>query len=274
MLRLFLSYDEVVPSMALDSMKRSLHTRLAKSGYSISKTVPRSRPALTHYDPALHAKVTAVVEAYDYSKAVHFPTPKSIMSYLDPARVNSYHQTVNALTGVGVDLNGKRVLDVGSATGYLLRIVENDFDDVTLFGTDYYEELVQVSKAIAPTAVVTQASIDELKATDERYDVIFCTEVLEHILDTETQIPTLLSMLNPGGALLVSVPHGTHDSTPAFTSDDGISFVGHVNFWTPQSWNYYIDRISKTLDYPVEVTTGTLGNNFEGDVIYAVIKKG
>jgi 2-polyprenyl-3-methyl-5-hydroxy-6-metoxy-1,4-benzoquinol methylase len=41
-----------------------------------------------------------------------------------------------------------------------------------------------------------------------RYNIIFCTEVLEHIRDTETPIPIMLKLLDDGGSLVLTVPNG------------------------------------------------------------------
>ncbi len=261
--------------MALDSLKRSVLTRMAQAGYGVMKTEPRERPELTYFDGALRERVESDVQQIGLNPAEWpvWSSPKAVMDYLEEQRVNAYHQTVELCGRHGVDLTGKSVLDVGTCSGYLLRIVDEKFDGVSLTGTDYYEECVRLSQALVPNADVVKASIDDLKSGEDTFDVVFCTEVLEHIVDTETQIPGLLGLVKPGGALIVTVPNGQYDSTPAFTSDDGVSYVGHVNFWTPQSWAFYIQRIAATLDYPVTFDVGTLGNNFAGDVLYALIRK-
>lgn len=256
-------------------VKRAVLTRMAASGYGVIRTEPRQRPELTHFDPALLERVSTEVHDLGLNPREWevWSSPKAVLDYLEPPRVNAYHQIVQLCADHGVDLAGKSVLDVGTCSGYLLRIVAERFPDVLLAGTDYYDECVRLSQALVPQAKLSQASIDDLKAADDQYDVIFCTEVLEHIVDTETQIPGLLSRVTAGGALVVTVPNGQYDATPAFTSSDGVSYVGHVNFWTPQSWQFYIDRIVSGLSEPVEASVGQLGNLFAGDVLYAVFRK-
>jgi 2-polyprenyl-3-methyl-5-hydroxy-6-metoxy-1,4-benzoquinol methylase len=261
--------------MVAQKVKRAVLTRMAASGYGVIRTEPRRRPRLTHFDPALLGRVSDEVGGLGLNPREWevWSSPKAVLDYLEPPRVNSYHQVVQLCADHGVDLAGRSVLDVGTCSGYLLRIVAEKFPDARLAGTDYYEECVRLSRALVPQATVTQASIDDLKAGQDSYDVIFCTEVLEHIVDTETQIPGLLARITPGGALVVTVPNGQYDATPAFTSGDGVSYVGHVNYWTPQSWRFYIDRIVATLPDEVEVHLGELGNLFDGDVLYALIRK-
>lgn len=260
--------------MGLESLKYAIHTRLARSGLAVMRTEPRARPEMIYSKESM-ARLVADIEAIGLNPQEWeiWTSPKAVLDYLKPTRVNSYQQVVELCAAHGIDLNGKTVLDVGTSSGYLLRLIEEQFEDVELHGTDYYEECVRLSRALVPSAQLSQASIDELKAGDSRFDVIFCTEVLEHILDTETQIPALLSMVNPGGALVLTVPNAQHDFTPAFTSPDGNSYVGHVNYWTEQSWGYYIGRITGGMDEVVDAATGTHSNLFVGDVLHAVIRK-
>lgn len=252
-------------------LKQAVQTRLAKSGYALIRTEPRHKPQGIRYTAAEIEQLNRDIEALPLNPNDFkiWTSPAAVRSYLKEERINFYHQLVSAVDDLGVELKGKSVLDVGTCSGYLLRIVEKDYPDSAVTGTDYYEECVRLSKALVPNANVFQASIDDLKSSADTYDVIFCTEVLEHVLDTETQIPALLSLINPGGALVVTVPNGTHDFTPALTSEDGVSFGGHVNFWSSHSWEFYINRIVPTH----RTKTGTLGVNFDDDALFAVIFK-
>jgi 2-polyprenyl-3-methyl-5-hydroxy-6-metoxy-1,4-benzoquinol methylase len=253
------------------SAKQAVRTRLAKSGLSIIRTEPRTPVTTIRYSEAevdrLHEDIDALpLNADDWAI---WTTPASVKHYLADERINFYHQLISAATENGVELEGKSVLDVGTCSGYLLRVISEQFAPDSITGTDYYEECVRLSAALVPDAKVFQASIDDLKDSDETYDAVFCTEVLEHILDTETQIPALMGLVNAGGALIVTVPNGRYDVTTALSSDDGISFGGHVNFWSEESWAFYIDRIAGSHRYVL----GTLGVHYVDDALFAVIFK-
>jgi SAM-dependent methyltransferase len=50
------------------------------------------------------------------------------------------------------------------------------------------------------------ASITDLPLSDSAFDVIVCTEVLEHVSDTYTAFGELARVLRPGGHLIITVP--------------------------------------------------------------------
>ena len=245
--------------------------RLAKSGIHIARTEPRTKAQGQLVTDADLAKLDADLEGiFRNGKAFGtvWPSATSVRKYLSNERVNFYYKIIGAAADAGVKLSGK-VLDIGTCSGYLLRIAQDRYGSSEVIGTDYYQECVDLSLALAPGSRVFKASIADLQDSDERYDAIFCTEVLEHIVDTETQIPIMMGLLNPGGALMVTVPNGRFDNTSGHTSDDGVSWVGHVNFWSPQSWQFYIDRVAA----PWRHTIGSTGVHYEDDALYAVIFK-
>ena len=53
-----------------------------------------------------------------------------------------------------------------------------------------------------------------------RADLVFCLQTLEHITDWQIALDNLLSMTNPGGHLIITIPNGEFDNLPQ-----------HVNRW-------------------------------------------
>jgi 2-polyprenyl-3-methyl-5-hydroxy-6-metoxy-1,4-benzoquinol methylase len=253
------------------ALKQAVQIRLAKSGIAVVRTDKRKLAPQTYYSAAEVEQLDRDLQALNLNEKDFgmWTSAAAVRAYLRTERINMYHQMVSTISGLGVDLSNKSVLDVGTCSGYLLRIIGQRFAGTSLNGTDYYEECVKLSAALVPDAKVFQASIADLTDSAESYDVVFCTEVLEHIVDTEGQIPILLDRVKPGGALMVTVPNGTYDFTPFLTSKDGISYVGHVNFWSEPSWQHYVDRIAPSY----RKATGTLGVHLEKDALYAVIFK-
>ena len=65
----------------------------------------------------------------------------------------------------------------------------------------------------------------------QKYDIIFCTEVLEHLLNPWEATHHLENALLPGGTLVLTVPEGRKDHSNE-----------HINFWSPESWKAFLDR--------------------------------
>jgi 2-polyprenyl-3-methyl-5-hydroxy-6-metoxy-1,4-benzoquinol methylase len=253
------------------SAKKAVLFRLGQRGVAVVRTERRTKTDPIRYTDAELEQLDRDIAALPLNTTDFkiWTNGAAVRSYLVNERINFYHQLVSATESLGVELAGRSVLDVGTCSGYLLRVVLQSHPDAKVSGTDYYEECVRLSAALVPTANVFQASIDDLKTTSETYDAVYCTEVLEHILDTESQIPALLELVKPGGALIVTVPNGRYDATPCLTSEDGISYGGHVNFWSKESWGYYIDRMAGSQ----RTEKGTLTSHFDEDALFAVIFK-
>jgi len=79
-------------------------------------------------------------------------------------------------------------------------------------------------------------------------------EVLEHILHPVTAFRNLLEIVMAKGILLITVPNGRYET-----------FSGHINFWSPESWDVFISENSGGLKY----STGRI----EKTLLYAIIYK-
>lgn len=111
---------------------------------------------------------------------------------------------------------GFRILDVGCGSGRhtcaasrLKEVVsvgsDINYDDVVEARKRliYDEELGEQGGGIWETPVV---DITRLPFRDDSFDLVICSEVLEHILDHETAVSEVVRVLRPGRDLVVSVP--------------------------------------------------------------------
>ena len=62
--------------------------------------------------------------------------------------------------------------------------------------------------------------------------MIFCIEVLEHLLHPDIALRNIVNMLSGSGVALITVPNGRIDT-----------FDGHINFWSPESWEVFLKQI-------------------------------
>jgi len=108
---------------------------------------------------------------------------------------------------------GTRVLDAGCGGG---RHVCEAFRrrGATVAGVDLkWDDLCKTRAFLSAMAqenngkwAVAQANIAHLPFADGFFDVVICSEVLEHIEDDKTAVSELLRVLKTGGDLVVSVP--------------------------------------------------------------------
>ncbi|MBW2192846.1 MAG: class I SAM-dependent methyltransferase [Deltaproteobacteria bacterium] len=110
---------------------------------------------------------------------------------------------------------GLRVLDVGCGTGRHMGAVHR-FKDVEVIGADInFDDLLETRKRLIYQESLGEgrglyeilaADITAIPFEDNFFDLVICSEVLEHIRDQKTAIHEIVRVLKPGKNLVVSVP--------------------------------------------------------------------
>ncbi|HEY0030048.1 MAG TPA: class I SAM-dependent methyltransferase [Bacteroidia bacterium] len=173
--------------------------------------------------------------------------------YLDPSRKEFYNAVIAVAQKNNVDFKEKSIVDVGCGTGHLLSFLNEQFPESTYSGFDFSEAALLLAKRVLPKGAFRKNNIYE-KPT-EKFDIVICTEVLEHLTDPYTAYVNLLEGLKPSGSCVLSVPNGRKDN-----------YDGHINFWSPESWKFFLERFSPP---GCTVVTGEFEN---GTDLYAIIK--
>ena len=110
------------------------------------------------------------------------------------------------LRRAGIDVAGKRVVDVGCGGGYMTERLAAAGG--TVIGVDVAAGALEAAAARLAarglTADLQQASGAALPVADSSIDVAVCTDVLVHVPDPVPVIHELGRVLAPGGVLLVS----------------------------------------------------------------------
>jgi len=206
-------------------LKRIIKRVLARQGYVVyrigetlkSSQTPKALPA---YSPTEHNSVQRINEFYadEELRAVQ----------LDSTRFELYHEILEVALQHGVTFEGKDVCDVGCGTGHLLSLVQQRFSPRSLAGFDVSVEALKVAQDVVTDAVFRECDVNN--AIDGSFDVVLCSEVLEHLLHPQRALRTILSLVRPGGFAVLTVPDGRHDR-----------YHGHINFWSPESWRVFLE---------------------------------
>jgi 2-polyprenyl-6-hydroxyphenyl methylase/3-demethylubiquinone-9 3-methyltransferase len=157
------------------------------------------------------------------SEAAHFgrmaaewwdPKGSSAMLHrLNPVRLRYLRDQVDAHWGTEPTLRrpleGRRALDVGCGAGLLAEPLARLGAAVT--GIDAAPESIAVAQAHAATsglAIDYRAGGIEAVA-GERFDLVTCLEVIEHVAEPRAFAAGLAAALAPGGLLILSTPNRT-----------------------------------------------------------------
>ena len=212
--------------------------RLEPPQNSNSKTPPA--PVVT--SPLYHNSKEGLNEFYSDKETVE--------SYLDPG---FYDRLIDLLKSHGVDYQMKRVADIGCGTGGLLNALKSRAQTLSLTGFEYSENALAIARS--QVAGVEFCYFDIYEGTTRQFDVIYCIEVLEHLLHPDIALRNIIDMLSNSGVALITVPNGRIDT-----------FDGHINFWSPESWEVFLKQICSGYT----IKTGLIEN---GQNNYAVITR-
>ena len=106
-----------------------------------------------------------------------------------------------------VDLKGKRVLDIGCGGGILAEALAREGAEVT--GIDQGEKVIKIAKLHSLESQLNinyeQINIENfIKKNKQKFDVITCLEMLEHVPDPASVIKACSQILKPDGKLFLS----------------------------------------------------------------------
>ena len=83
----------------------------------------------------------------------------------------------------------------------------NNMSRLKVKGFDFSETTIEVSKLLYPQ--INYKKFDLVKdVPNQNFDLVFCTQVLEHILQPEIAFRNLILMTKSSGKLLITVPNG------------------------------------------------------------------
>lgn len=224
--------------------KKLVQSMFVRCGFRIVRTETelqyRPTPADARDSESLLQEILPVVR--HHALTGEWPTPAFLEDYFDPRRLAMARLLLDRCDAEEVEIAGKRVLDIGCHAGSLLRLMRARYPDASLFGCDISDVKLAMAKRACPDAELFFSSLSDLPPSS-RYDVVFLMEVLEHMVDPEAVVRRLLDLVSATGTLVLTVPDGREDRYPAKEYQPEFdSYAGHINFWSPESWTYFLAR--------------------------------
>ncbi len=135
---------------------------------------------------------------------------------------------------------GADVLDVGSGAGYgSAYLAEHGARSV--HGVEISPKAVQFSRENFknPNLNYSQMPAEEITGFQpQSFDVIYTSNVLEHVEGVDAFMRTAWTLLKPTGLMILAVPPIT---------DERLEYLNiinpyHVNIWSPKQWHHAINR--------------------------------
>ena len=115
-----------------------------------------------------------------------------------------------AMTHLASELEPERILDFACGNGAITYHIKDSFPQAHVVGIDYSAEMIknadEYCKSVQKEIEFRVGSFEAIR--EDKFDLIFCGEFLEHNDDYQKVIDDLESHLNPGGWIVWSVPTG------------------------------------------------------------------
>lgn len=151
------------------------------------------------------------------------------------------------------------ILEVGCGDGSFTRNLAEHSSHVTAVDISA-SQIARNARAHPEIKFLQHDAAQPLPFADAAFDVIWCSEVLEHLFDPGFAVREMRRVLVPGGRLLVTVPyHGVLKDVliALFNWDEHFSPTNpHIRFFTRKS----LSRLAAAAGF-VEIETTTCGMN-------------
>jgi SAM-dependent methyltransferase len=142
--------------------------------------------------------------------------------------------------------NARRVLDAGCGQGELLAELAHAFPSAEVSGADVSEQSLADTRKKRPGAelfLLDLAAPDFSERQRERagrFDVVVCSEVIEHIPAAARAAESLRELLAPGGVAVVTVPGGKMSRFD--------QLIGHQRHYSPRALRHLLERAGYDVD--------------------------
>jgi len=136
------------------------------------------------------------------------------------------------------------ILDVGCGEGFTLLRLKREHIGDRLEGIEYLEEAIELGKKLDPTMVIKKGDIYKLPYKDNTFDLVLCTEVLEHLERPYDAVAELKRVSKK--FILFSVPNEPLFTIQRFFRGKNMLKLGdhpeHIQHWSANSFRDFIAK--------------------------------
>jgi 2-polyprenyl-3-methyl-5-hydroxy-6-metoxy-1,4-benzoquinol methylase len=127
-------------------------------------------------------------------------------------------------------VRGRRFLDVGSNIGCSVEAAR--WNGFVAKGLELDETAVGIAREQFPLNRFQAGSVGDL-GLGERFDLVYCSEVVEHVPDPQSFVAAVAAVVAPGGVLMLTTPDSGHSRVrDDLLHWDGVKPPEHLTLFT------------------------------------------
>lgn len=170
-----------------------------------------------------------------------------------------------------ITVSPKKILDVGCASGWFLSQLQNEYKNAECYGVDIYDQGIAYGKKKYPKMKFTVSDAHKLPYSAGTFDLVVCTEVLEHVDDPVKVLTEIKRVLKKDGKAIIELDSGSIlFSTVWFLwklSKGGVWNHAHLHSFNVQK----LERMLKKVGFKIDSKRRF---NYGMAMIFSAIKKG
>jgi ubiquinone/menaquinone biosynthesis C-methylase UbiE len=189
---------------------------------------------------------------FDDSKHSKYNTNNPISNFL----VTNFYQKINLMLK---EINYNSVIDIGCGEGFVFKCLSENLLKKKCYAIDCDLNEIESARKNIPFCNFMQASIYEIPYDDNSFDLVICTEVLEHLENPSKAMEEIFRVCNK--YVLLSVPREPiwrlfNLARFSYIFDFG-NTPGHLNHWSSKDFikfvgeKYDLIKISKPLPWTI-----------------------
>lgn len=102
----------------------------------------------------------------------------------------------------------KNILDVGCASGWMLSKISEKYPKAQCVGIDVYKKAIEYGQKLYKNLRLISVDAHKLPFKDKFFDLVICTELLEHVENPQKVLSEIKRVLAPNGIAIVEMDSG------------------------------------------------------------------
>lgn len=235
-------FRELPPACEI-SMSIALMTKRKRKNQT--KKLPKSFMRISVY--TFSSLFCRRVVLYNY----HMPETTNFLKHQNSNPIQKFliNNFYNELFKLIKPLKPVAVLDVGCGEGFTLKKLQEKKIGKRNEGIDYSSDAIKIGKQIYPELELSKGNVYELQHKDNSFDMVLCTEVLEHLDDPAKAVGEIKRVASK--YIVFSVPNEPFFILANFLRGKYLKSFGnhpeHINHWTAISFRRFLEKQGLTV---------------------------